>query len=209
MVTIKKPLYRARRLLLIASLMIFASSCSHRSAIKQPSLGQKPALSTLNHWQLKARMAIKTPDDSVTASLKWNNQQSNFDFHLSGAFGATYAHLVQSESFASLKIPDHKEQKAQNAEQLLSENLGWDFPIKALSFWVKGLASGQRGEQITRNSRGQITHIQLNQWSIEFKKYKRFQGYLLPKMIIAKHPDIRIKLVAKKWRFFSSIDHDD
>jgi len=192
------------RLFLMIALLLFASGCIQRSSDKLSSFSEQPSLAKLEHWQLKARMAIKTPKDSLTASLKWKNNKANFDFHLSGAFGATYAHLVQSIDYASLKIPDHAEQKADHAEQLLSDNLGWHFPIKALSFWVRGLASGQPGEQVTRNPKGQITHIQLNQWSIAFKKYKRFQGYLLPKMIIATHPDIRIKLVAKKWRFLES-----
>jgi len=195
--------YNARLLLMLLALL-FTSGCIQRSSDKLSSLAEAPPLAKLEHWQLKARMAIKTPQDSLTASLKWQKNQTNFDFHLSGAFGATYAHLIQTDDFASLKIPDHAEQKAYNAERLLSDHLGWHFPIKALSFWVKGLASGQPGEQVTRNSEGQITHIQLNQWSIEFKKYKRFQGYLLPKMIIATHPDIRIKLVARKWRFLES-----
>ncbi|MDQ7051021.1 MAG: lipoprotein insertase outer membrane protein LolB [Enterobacterales bacterium] len=192
------------RLWLMCGLLLFASGCIQRSSDKFSAFSDQPPLATREQWLLKARIAIKTPKDSLTASLKWQNNQANFDFHLSGAFGTTYAHLVQTDDFASLKIPDHAEQKANNAERLLSQNLGWHFPIKALSFWVKGLVSGQTGEQVTRNPEGQITHIQLNQWSIEFKKYKHFQGYLLPKMIIATHPDIRIKLVAKKWRFLES-----
>ena len=152
MVKTYRPLSFYKRLFLVLGLVFLASSCSHRASSKLDLLSQKKPLSALNHWQLKARMAIKTPKDSVTASLKWKNNQTNFDFHLSGAFGTTYAHLVQTEEFASLKIPDHAEQMAQNAEQLLSLNLVWNFPITALSFWVKGLASGQSGEIITRNS---------------------------------------------------------
>ncbi len=193
-----------RQVGLLLLLLLLLTSCSSQKLKQNTSLQNKPNIAQLNHWQLKARMAIRTPDDSITASLKWLNNQDTFDFHLSGAFGATYAHLIQTQDYASLKIPDHKEQKALNAEQLLSRNLGWHFPIKALSYWVKGLASGQAGEKITRNEQGQITAIQLNQWHIEFKKYKSYQGYLLPKMIVAKHPDISIKLVARKWLFLES-----
>jgi len=189
------------RIYVLAVLLIFLSGCAGNPTLRKIDPARAIPLSDLNHWQLNARVAIKTPEDSVTASLEWQKNQSLFDFLLSGAFGITIAHLVQQENSATLEIPDTDKLTHYDAERLLQQTLGWDFPIDALSYWVKGLPSGKPGEQVHYNEKGQISKINLDQWQIDFSKYRLYQGYLLPKMIKATHPQISLKVVAKKWLF--------
>ena len=183
-------------------LLSLLSACAHKSSFQLLDPTKNIPITQLQHWQLKARMAIRTPKDSVTASLNWQKDDNLFDFHISGAFGATYAHLVQEKNNASLKIPDTELQTHRDAETLLQNTLGWDFPIDALSYWVKGLPSNKPNEEVHRNSLGQIEQIQLDHWHIGFSGYQNFQGYQLPKKIKAVHPQMTIKLVAKSWAFF-------
>jgi outer membrane lipoprotein LolB len=190
------------KIMLVTLLAFLLSACAGKRVNLNSDSVQNIPLSKLQHWQLNARVAIKTPQDALTASLNWQNNNKEFDFLLSGAFGVTYAHLIQKRDSASLKIPDSDKLYHNNAEQLLNQTLGWDFPIKALSYWVKGLPSGQPGERVHHNKQGQLIQINLNQWQIVFSKYKRYQGILLPKMIKATHPDLSLKIVAKKWQFF-------
>ncbi len=190
------------KLALLLFLTFLLSACAGKRVNLNRDSAQSIPLSQLNHWQLNARVAIKTPQDSITASLNWQNNNAKFDFLLSGAFGVTYAHLIQKKDSASLEIPDSDKLYHNNAEQLLNQALGWEFPINALSYWVKGLPSGQPGEIVNYNEQGQLSQIELNQWQITFSKYKRYQGVLLPKMIKATHPDLNLKIVAKKWQFF-------
>ena len=159
-------------------------------------------LEQLQHWQLNARIAITTPEDNATASLKWLKQKSEFDFLVSGPLGVTVAHLVQDDGMATLSIPDEQKRQHQDAQILLYQTLGWDFPIDALTFWVKGIPSGKPGEEISYNEKGQIETIQLAEWRINLSKYRRYQGYLLPKMLKAVHPRMSIKVVAKRWQFY-------
>lgn len=200
----KDPVLMAGRLAFIALLAILLSACAGKSVIRKLDHANQIPLSQINHWQLNARVAIKTPKDSITASLNWQNNQTDFDFLLSGAFGVTYAHLIQNGESASLEVPDTDKLYHHNAEKLLNEALGWEFPIKALSYWVKGLPSGQSGEITHYSSEGLLTHVELNQWQISFSKYRLYQGVKLPKMIKASHPDLNLKVVAKKWQFFES-----
>lgn len=159
-------------------------------------------IESIKHWQLNARIAIKTLDNNGTASLKWQQNDENFDFLVTGAFGVTGVHLIQTEKGASLKIPDHPVLHDRDAQFLLDNSLGWHFPIHALAFWVKGEASGIDGEQIDYYPSGRIKQIQLEQWTINFSKYSRFNGYDLPKRVDVKHPQLALKVLAKKWSFF-------
>lgn len=184
-----------------ALVLLLLASCVSSPKIKRIDPAGSIPLSELNHWQLKARVAIKTPDDNLTGSLNWQKNQSLFDFLLSGAFGVTIAHLVQENNQASLKIPDTEKLYHYDAEQLLQRTLGWNFPLDALSFWVKGLPSGKPGEQVMYDERGKINQINLGLWQVRFSKYQMYQGYSLPKMIKANHPHYNLKVVAKKWTF--------
>ncbi len=190
------------KILLVYSLLNLLSACAHKGSLQLLDASKNIPITQLQHWQLKARMAIRTPEDSITASLNWQKNDNLFDFHISGAFGATYAHLAQEKNEASLKIPDTELLTHHNAETLLQNTLGWGFPIDALSYWVKGLPSNKPNEVVHRNSLGQIEQIQLDHWQIGFSSYQNFQGYQLPKKITAVHPQMTIKLIAKNWAFF-------
>jgi len=184
-------------------LLLLLSAC----VAKQPKPTLDPTkglpLSKLEHWQLTARIAIKTADDNLTASLNWQKNHKLFDFLVSGAFGVTYAHLIQEEDQATLEIPDTDLLTHSNAEFLLHQTLGWDFPLNELSYWVKGLPSGNSEEQIHYDEQGKIKQIHMGLWKIDFSKHKHYQGYLLPKMIKVEHPDMSMKVVAKKWLFLN------
>jgi len=182
-------------------LLVSLTGCVSNPRLTTLDPNKNIPISELNHWQFKARVAIKTPEENVTASLEWQKEQSLFDFLLSGSFGVTIAHLTQQNDIATLEIPDSDKLVDRDAGRLLNRTLGWEFPIDELSYWIKGQPSGRSGEQINYNNKGQISSIALDQWQIHFSKYRLYQGYSLPKMIKATHPDISLKLVTKKWLF--------
>ena len=178
------------------------TGCAIKPSLKLVDPDRAIPLEKLEHWQLNARVAIRTPEENLTASLEWQKNNQLFDFLISGAFGVTYAHLIQEHDRATLEIPDQDRLVHQDAEALLQQALGWDFPIEALAYWVKGLPSGKPGEVVAYNKKGQIKLIQMGFWQIDFSKYKLYQGYNLPKMIKAEHPNMSIKVVAKNWSFY-------
>ena len=164
-------------------------------------------LANQQYWQVKARVAIRSPEDSVAATLDWQKQGEEFDFHIYGTFGVTYAHLIQEPSQAVLKLPDDQIYYHQDAQQLLYQSLGWDFPIDALSYWIKGLPSAKPGEQLTRNELGELSEVLLDDWQVEFSRYRSYSGYSMPRIIKASHPQMSLKVVVKDWDFLpSSID---
>ena len=165
------------------------------------------SLADMQHWQLKARVSIRSVEDNVTATLDWQKQGQVFDFHLYGTFGVTYAHLIQKSEHAVLKLPDDQVFYHQDAQQLLYQSLGWDFPIDALAHWIKGLPAYRQGEIINRNPLGQIDQVLLNDWQVDFSRYEEFSGFSMPKIIKASHPQITLKIVVKDWHFLPPINY--
>lgn len=195
-------LQSAKKPFFTLSLAVLLSALTGCSFTKQShsGYGQTP-LAELNHWQVKARVAIRTPEESVSASLDWQKQAQNFDFHIFGMFGATYAHLTQAGHQATLLLPEDQTYYHQDAEQLLYQALGWDFPLDALSYWIKGLPSGKSGEAITRNDKQELSKILFKDWKVTFSRYGEYAGYQMPSRITAEHPQLRLKVVVKDWSF--------
>lgn len=183
---------------LFALFLVFnLTACQSQPKITSP-VGN---LSDQKHWQLKARVAIKTPEDSVNATLDWQTRSQEFNFHLYGTFGVTYAQLIQEQDQAILKLPDDQVFYHQDAQQLLYQSLGWDFPIEALSHWIKGLPSYKPGEIVSRNEVGQLDQVLLNDWRIEFQRYQVYSGYTMPRIVKAIHPQMSLKVVVRDWEF--------
>ncbi|WP_196140611.1 lipoprotein insertase outer membrane protein LolB [Aliikangiella sp. G2MR2-5] len=178
--------------------LILISGCTPRSSVY--TAGITP-LSSINHWQVKARVAIRTEEESVSATLDWKQAARDFDFHIYGMFGATYAHLIQEGHSATLKLPEEKIFNHRDAQVLLDEILGWDFPIDALSYWIKGLPSGMKNESIKRDEEQHLASAELNGWRVDFSRYQTYSGYQMPKIIKASHPQLTLKIVVKDWEF--------
>ena len=184
--------------LVIATCLILVGGCSSKPINYDPA---SINLSKLDHWLVKARVAIKTPEESVSATLDWEKKAEDFDFHIYGMFGATYAHLIQQGNQATLKLPEDQVFYHNDAEQLLYQSLGWDFPVDALSFWIKGLPSGKSGEALTRDLEDNLSEVTYGDWRVTFSRYQNYSGHLMPKMIKAEHPQLSLKVVVKDWDF--------
>jgi len=181
--------------------MIVLSGCVTKSLTLLDQKNNIP-LEKANHWKLNARVAIRLPKESHTASLNWQKDNKTFDFYLSGAFGVTIAHIIQGKKQASLEVAKSEKLYHEDIEFLVHNTLGWSFPIHQLSYWIKGLPSGNDREKITLDSFDRIEHISFEEWEISFSKYKKYHGFILPKIITAKHPNLTLKIVAKKWQFY-------
>ena len=189
------------RVLFVLFLLAFLGGCVSKT-LKTLDPNLHTPLNKANHWKLNARVAIRLPNESHTATLNWQKDKQTFDFYLTGAFGVTIAHIIQDQKQASLEVSKSEKVYHQDVEFLIRQSLGWSFPIRQLSDWVKGLPSGSPNEIITRDTFDRIEHISFEGWEISFSRYKKYQGFILPKIITAKHPDLTLKVVAKNWHFY-------
>jgi len=151
-------------------------------------------------WRLKARVAIKTPEESVAATLIWVRDRQRSDFHLFGALGSTYVRVQEDKNGALLQLPDDQEFRGESAEQVIYRALGWSIPLHALSHWVQGKPAGLEGETTQYDERQRLQSIDYGQWHIEFDRYYEASGRLTPKIIRVTHPQLSLKLVVKSWR---------
>lgn len=157
------------------------------------------------HWQLSAKLGVRSPSDSGSAYLNWQQQSNSYHIHLSGPLGQGSVHINGSPEQVSLSRSGEPELRAASAEELLQQTLGWGAPIAQLKYWVRGLPAPDKTSQQTHNTQGALAHLQQSGWSLEYSRYRMVDGFLLPGKIIARQGELKLTLIIKDWALSATL----
>ena len=189
---------------LLLAVLLPACSTVQTTDTKDPvRLGQYEArvkaVSKLEAWALKGRLAVSDENDGGSGTLHWqkNPGGSRMDFH--GAMGRGAWRLVAEAGQAELELADGKRYSAETVGELIREQLGWEIPVENLSWWVRGVEAPGPADQRILGDQGTLSLLSQSGWDIEFGRYREVQGLSLPLKLTARQGDKRVKLVIRDW----------
>jgi outer membrane lipoprotein LolB len=183
---------------LILSMGMNLSGCSIFN-LQQDSQILEKKLNTLQQWQVRGKLLVVSPDDSVTGYLTWQQDKEEFDLFLSGPFGQGSSRLVGNNSQATLTLPNQDPVNAPSAEYLIARYLGWTFPVLDLRYWVKGQPSPHTPFTEVRNTLGLLESLQQHGWKVEFSRYQRQADSWLPGRVKILGNDFKFIFAIKEW----------
>lgn len=190
--------------MLLAVLLLPACSTVQTTDAGDPvRLGQYEArvkaVSKLEAWALKGRLAVSDENDGGSGTLHWqkNPGGSRMDFH--GAMGRGAWRLVAEPGQAELELADGKRYSAETVGELIREQLGWEIPVENLSWWVRGVEAPGPADQRILGDKGTLSLLSQSGWDIEFGRYREVQGLSLPLKLTARQGDKRVKLAIRDW----------
>lgn len=159
------------------------------------SLPKQPSDST-THWQLHGKIGIKTPQNSQSALINWQQADDKYNIVLSGPFGAGAVKINGDVSGVSLKRAGQPTLHAKDANALIQENLGWALPIEQARYWVRGLPDPTSPSQVSNDVNGNLKTIAQNGWLIDYRINQS-----LPKRVKLSNSafGIKLTLIIKKW----------
>ena len=156
---------------------------------------------TIHSWLIEGRISIHaTTHQSMQGQLSWQQKGDNFNIKVKGPFGQGGINIVRHNSEAVQLITSEGKFTTQTPEVWMEQQFGWFVPLKALSYWVRGLAVPDVPLKQQLNEQGYIKYLEQNQWKIQFKTYHQVQGVWLPKKIFIKHPQLTLRLVIDLWQ---------
>jgi outer membrane lipoprotein LolB len=167
--------------------------------LQQDSQVLEEQLNTLQQWQVRGKLSVVSPDDSVTGYLTWQQDKEEFDLFLSGPFGQGSSRLVGNNSQATLTLPNQVPVNAPSAEYLMARYLGWIFPVLDLRYWVKGQPSPHTPFTEVRNTLGLLESLQQHGWKVEFSRYQRQADTWLPGRVKILGNDFKFIFAIKEW----------
>ena len=119
------------------------------------------------------------------------------DFH--GALGRGAWRLEVDEQGAELELSDGTRYRADEVQSLVREQIGWEVPIDALAWWVRGLEAPAEVDSHRLGDDGTLEYLDQLGWQIEFSHYRNVGSTSLPLRLTARQADRTVKLVVRNW----------
>lgn len=153
-------------------------------------------------WELQGKLAIKTPNDKLSANLYWRHTEELDKLTLTTMLGTTVLTLEATPSSAHLNF-DGKDFRDNNAQALLERVSGWSLPIADLPLWITGQVTEQ-DHIISFDNNGKAKQIQNIQnprpWLVTFLSWHTQSGAEVPNQLRLERGELQLKLQINQWQ---------
>ena len=154
------------------------------------------------HWQLQAKIAIRSAKDSQSASLYWSQlDQANYRITLFGPLGGNRLQITGNTDQAMLRDAQGQVIGQGPIEHLLTEQTGWSVPVKGFGFWIRALVIPATPKKWIFDKQGRLQTLQQSGWHIQYLNYESVSGIAMPSRIQMQNDQILVKLAIKRWYF--------
>lgn len=160
---------------------------------------QQTAIEDLDRWTLIGKAGLRTPEESHSANLDWNQYPHYFRMLISGPFGGGRTVLEGREGRFSLTNGDGRFE-AQTPEALMEDQLGWALPVRDLPYWVRGLPGTRDTYQLETDAFGFPSHLEQSGWEIDYRDWSEAGDLWLPRKLALAYGDMRVTLVINRWQ---------
>jgi len=186
-----------------AALLLLLAGCATKPMTPEVSadwLRHKTLLQELREWRVSGRIAIQHEREGWSASLQWRQNGDEYVLRLSAPLGRGTVELSGSDAGVSMRTADNRLLHADSPETLMQDNLGWQVPLRGLSFWVRGLpVPGSDPEGMSFDADGRIRDLRQDGWHVSYERYLSEGSYELPGKMTLENRQLRVRLVISDW----------
>lgn len=160
---------------------------------------RKQQLQSLQHWQVEGRVALRMGQEGGQSGFLWRKSPQQQQFDLSGLLGAGAVQLSSSADGALLKSGGEQYRGA-HPSPLLEQVTGWQIPVEAAQYWIRGLALPEVPAQgMVLDERNRLRQLQQAGWKIEIRRYQQVDAVELPAFVVLEQGELRLKLKLNRW----------
>jgi len=191
-----------KKIYLLIILVLFVG-CSKIPLIPGSTSGaeRQNKLEQITRWKLKGRLALTTLNESWTVTLRWSQDYDRYLMQFVAPLGqGTYALRGGEGSGVYLLTAKNEVFRADDAESLLKQTVGWHVPMSGFRYWVRGLP--EPGVEILNrefDDQGRISEMQQEDWHISLSRYIDVDGVRLPGKVFMQNDHFKLKLVIHEW----------
>lgn len=190
------------------SLVALLAGCAEVATL--PSAGEanvfawdlrQQALSKLESWSIRGRVAVQTENEGWSATLHWDQRPASYKMRFIAPLGQGTYQLQGDEKLVSFLTAKNELYLADNPEKLLQNNLGWSVPLHGLKYWIKGVPEpGIENENLLVDDQGRMTDLRQSGWQISISRYTDFNGTQMPSKLFMQNDRIKLRLVIQDWQ---------
>jgi len=168
---------------------------------RQRQAGREAALAGLQDWRLSGRAAISQGDRGGSGRLEWRQSGPAFQVSLAAPVTRQSWQLQAAPGQpARLDGLEGGAREGVDPSRLLAEATGWDIPVQALAWWVRGLAMPGQDEP-AYGPDGLPARLESGGWVIEYQEWMPASGPFpaMPRRLQASRGAARVRLVVDAW----------
>ena len=159
-------------------------------------------LADLHAWHIKGALGVRTPQESWTASVQWQQQDAtHYTVSLFGPLGTGAAKLTGAPQSVTLESGNGQTIHAKSPEELLTKQAGWVLPVSHLYYWVRGLPVPGIPADKTFDESHRLTLLKQQGWTIQYLRYTSVHQLDVPSKIFLDNAQLNVKLVINQWQF--------
>jgi outer membrane lipoprotein LolB len=176
-------------------ILLIMSSCKKTNTIK-------PNTSYSNWkqipvWSFKGKMAINDGNNSGSGRIDWHQAKDLLTANFKAPLGQGSWTIKEQANIAQLTSSENGSSSAENAELLISNELGWYFPWNKIKYWLRGYSS--ETENLNHHEILPTTIIDSG-WKITFQQWTKSDIGFLPRKIKASLPPYSVKIIIYDWK---------
>ncbi len=191
------------------TLGIVLSACA---SVTLPSsstiIPQAETLMALKQWKLDGRLNIRHEGSSDIVALTWQQDDTQSSLRFSSSLLGLGAVIIQGNlEEAVIERAGEETVHFAGLEVLSSELLGYDFPVRHLLWWVRGLPSPNlETVKVSYANTGYITSLsQRNhadqQWQLTYSRFMELENdFVLPSRLELESKDLQLTLLIHRWQ---------
>lgn len=147
----------------------------------------------IDNWSFEGRLSIVNAKESYSVSVNWQHEAGKDIINLSAPLlqGSLLITIMQGkvllDNGESLQI------LSGNPDEIISSELGVDFPISSLIFWMQGNTDPSQANFETENGFEQMG------WLVKFQEMQMINNQLLPRKLSVEKNNTKIKLILDQW----------
>jgi len=185
--------------MILALFFLLLISCASKQSVKPDSQSNLVDLSLIDVFQFNGKMSFSDGHEGGTGQVEWNKRPDITQVKLKAPLSKKSWTLIDSKAQAKIQLSNGEEIYGLSANQLISDQVGWEVPWKALQSWVIGQKT-QSGMVLNQNESADYVIVDQG-WRIEYTKLKPYAAGMLPHKIIARKEPYSIKLIVKQWQW--------
>lgn len=191
------------------AVLTFLAGCASRAPFEPATVpasalaadwpSRREQLRAVDSFTLAGRVAVVAGDEGFSAGLRWQQRGARGAIMLEGPFGVG-ALAIDIEGEA-LRVTTGRGDRYQGeaARAALEQQLGFELPLDALRYWVRGLPLSIAAEQSIDPAAPRLLQLRERGWQIEYSEYQIAPFDYQPRRLVARKGDARVRLMIERW----------
>jgi outer membrane lipoprotein LolB len=145
-------------------------------------------------FELSGRVAVRYGKDAASGRIFWRHSNDADELLITSPLGQGIARLNRNGDQFRLVTGDRKEYRADNAEDLTEQALGWRLPLAGLSDWVQARPNPGRPAEV-RGEANRDLELWQDGWHVAYEEFRDGRPFRLR----MSRENLEISLIVDQW----------